>query len=437
MNPSKRAVLPPKRLFMAVAARSAPTAPPLAMAAWAALTLLLGAVGCGKAATPDQAKAVPASASAASASAASKSAASKSAGDPRGAPFAAPAFTPPGQGKQRPTKPWAERLPVVTVPARGATGPTDLRLTFAVASQANADATTAAVRRAWAWAKHLEPHPIALRVDKDMPGKKHFVEYLALLRTFAAWPGDPAIAAAAVARAREVLKWTDLPGYHDLDTLDDTHFRHDSMSYLRAAILARSFGWDITPYLARIRRVLPRLNDRLASRGVDQQMSFAVLYEELGLTGSPKRSALYLRSRIAKITPFPYWVRRPKQVYEFTHEVFAMTGRGARPFPFTRPIEARYARKVAHTLLHIHMTENNHDAVAELLVNRALLADANDAQVPVARKFLLDGQDAQGRFGVYVPADVRKAFNNPKYDVELGGYIHTAMVALWALMLTS
>lgn len=337
---------------------------------------------------------------------------------------------------EKPTS-WEQRLPAVKVPARKPPGKPALGLAFSLGTPEAVSATNAAVRKAWAWAKKMEPHPINLRVKLDMAGRKHFVEYLALLRMFAAWPGDKVIAAAAIARAHEVLAWTDLPDYHDLARLSDERFNRDSMSYLRAAVLAGYFGWDTAPYLAHIRRVLPRFDAALPHRGIDQQMSFGVLYEKLGLPGAPSRAALYPRSRIAKLTPFPYWVRHPKKVYDFTHEVFAMTGRGAREFPFARPIEQKYARKVAHTLLHIHMTEKNHDAVAELLVNRALLQDARGPQVPVAREFLLRGQEATGRFGHYVAADARKAFKNPKYDVEYGGHIHTTMVSLWALMLTN
>ncbi len=351
----------------------------------------------------------------------------------------------PGQGAEAQpprgsTTPGAQAT--TQVPKRGPTGPLALTLRLPAAStQTQATQrrgeTNAALTKAWTWAKSLRPHPVEMREKLKMSGKKHLVEYLALLRLVAAWPDQPALSKAAVARAHEVLAWTDSDAFHDMARVDDGRFRNESMSYLRCALLAREFGWDIRPYMAHIHSVLPRLVAHLPSRGVDQQMSFADLFAALGLSGSTPRQALYPRSRIAQLTPFKHWVSHPKQVYEFTHEVFAMTGRGARPFPFRRPIEQRYARKVAHTLLHIHMTEKNHDGVAELLVNRVLLADAKDAQVPVARRFLLAGQDAKGRFGHYDQAEVRHAFNSTTYDVELGGYLHTTMVALWALMLTS
>ncbi|MCO4764347.1 MAG: hypothetical protein KC502_22745 [Myxococcales bacterium] len=328
-------------------------------------------------------------------------------------------------------------LPPAKLSKRGAPGPLKLAMTFNPKLPDRTAETTKAVRKVWAWAKALHPHPQTLRQERNMLGKKHFVEYLALLRVIAAWPDTPDISKQAVARAHDVLKWTDEPAYHDLGELNAALFRRDSMSYLRAALLARRFGWDTGNYMAQIRRVMPLYAEKLPTRGIDQQMAFSVLYAGLGLPGAPTRKSLYPQSRIAKITPFQHWVQSPTVAYDFTHEVFAMTGRGARPFPFLRPIEQKYARKVAHTLLHIHMTEKNHDIVAELLVNRVQLQDATDAQVPVARKFLLGSQDAQGRFGHYDEEKVRKQLKKPNYDVNIGGYLHTTMVALWALMLSS
>ena len=352
----------------------------------------------------------------------------------------APVAKPPAQSKAkaaaRPSPAW--KLVDVTIPKRGPNGALKLSFRPPQGQPEAVAVVTPVLVKAWAWAKQLDPNPVRLRAELNMSGKKHFVEYLALLRLIAGWPGTPKeVKAAVIARAHEVLKWTDEAAYHDMGEVDDGRFRNQSMSYLRAAVLADEFGWDTAPYRAQIKRISQRLTAHLAARGIDQQMSFAVLYKKLGLSGAVPRAELYPRSRIARLTNFKYWVSHPKKVYDFTHEVFAMTGRGARRFPFTRPIEAKYARKVAHTLLHIHMTEKNHDGVAELLVNRVLLGDKPDPQFGVARKFLISGQDAQGRFGIYDQAEIRQAFKRPHYDVNYGGHLHTTMVALWALMLTS
>ncbi|MBP47335.1 MAG: hypothetical protein CMH53_05300 [Myxococcales bacterium] len=352
-------------------------------------------------------------------------------------PTAKAAPSVPGKAAKPAHKPtW--RLVSVNIPKRGPTSDPKVALHTPTGQPELVAKTAIAMERAWTWAKTLDPNPMRLRNELAMPGKKHFVEYLALLRLMVGWSHTPdELRVAALARAHEVLAWTDQAAYHDMGEVDDRRFRQDSMSYLRAALIASELGWDIGPYRAQIQRISQRLQAHMTTRGVDQQMSFEVLYDALGLAGAPSRAALYPSSKIARLINFKYWISHPQKMYEFTHEVFAMTGRGARSFPFVRPVEGKYARKVAYTLLHIHMTEKHHDGVAELLANRVQLGAKPDPQFRAAREFLLTGQDAQGRFGVYDQPEIRKALNNPRYDAVYGGYVHTTMVALWALMLTS
>lgn len=310
-------------------------------------------------------------------------------------------------------------------------------LAFAPRDAACVAETTAAARRAFAFAKTLDVDPKRLRDELDMQGKKHLTEMLGLMRLLAAWPGDPALAAEARAFGKALLDRVAVgPEFHDLGRVDDNRFDEDSMSYLRACWYAEALGWETKTWRDAIAAIQPRLDESLGRRGVDQRMSFTLLYAALGLPGGEDLNNVFRASAIASLRDFRYWVQKPGNAYELTHELFGGTWRGRRPLPARSALQLRYAKKASYTLLHVHLTEKNHDPAAELVLGRRYLGEKMDDQLRFARRFLLDGQNADGSFGFHTESLIREQKGNPRYDVKIGGNLHTTLVALWALMAT-
>lgn len=332
----------------------------------------------------------------------------------------------------------AAEVPTAEAPA--AEVPALLRepLRFDVRDEARAAATDAAVRRAWPFLRDLDPDPVRLRDQLKMKGHKHFTEYLSAMRLLAAWARTPEVADAARARGIEVLeRYAKGPGFHNLAQADDARLDEDSMSYLRGCLYAEQLGWDTKAWRAEIATILPRLRGHIQTRGTDQRMAFAFLFEALGLPGGESLAALQPLGAIATQRSFESLVAHPENAYDFTHEVFALTWRGRRPLLARSEVERTYARKMAYTLLHIHATEKLHDSAAELLLNRIWLGEAPDPQILFARQLLLDGQREDGSIGFHTESLIREKTGNPVYEVRYGGYLHTTMVALWALMASS
>lgn len=311
-------------------------------------------------------------------------------------------------------------------------------LRFDVVDPPRGDETDAAVRRAWPFFAALDPDPIRLRDQLKMKGHKHFTEYLGAMRLLAAWQRTPEVSTAAQARGREVLdRYARGEAFHDLGQADEARLIEDSMSYLRGCLYAEQLGWDTKAWRAEIARILPRLQGHIRTRGTDQRMAFAFLFEALGLPGGESLAELQPLGAIATQRSLESLVARPENAYDFTHEVFALTWRGRRPLVARSDLERTYARKMAYTLLHVHATEKLHDSAAELLLNRVWLGDPPDPQMAFARRVLLDGQRDDGSIGFHTESLIREKTGNPVYEVRYGGYLHTTMVALWALMASS
>ena len=341
--------------------------------------------------------------------------------------------TQPSTPQQAAPAPAADLGPAPAVPE-----PLREPLRFIVRDPALAAATDAAVRRAWPFFAALDPDPIRLRDELKMKGHKHFTEYLGAMRLLAAWERTPEIAAQARKRGVEVLdRYAKGPGFHDLAQADEARLLEDSMSYLRGCLYAEQLGWDTKAWRAEIAGILPRLRDHIRTRCTDQRMAFAFLFEALGLPGGESLAELQPLGAIATQRSFESFVARPENAYDFTHEVFALTWRGRRPLLARGDVELAYARKMAYTLLHVHATEKLHDSAAELVLNRVWLGDPPDPQMLFARQLLLDGQREDGSIGFHTESLIRQKTGNAAYEVRYGGYLHTTMVALWALMASS
>ena len=292
------------------------------------------------------------------------------------------------------------------------------------------------IRRAMAWTATLDVHPLRLREEKGMKGIKHMVEFLNFHNVVYRWSDDRDVRRTARERALATLRVTNDDAYHNLAAVDDRRFKQDSMSYLRACVLAEQFEADTRRYRLEIEKILPRLHAHLPARGIDQRMGFAVLFRQLGLAAPERETDVYPRSLIAQQVPMSYYLSAPDRPYDITHEIFAMTRRGTQPFPFRSEDEERYARTMVRQLLSHFMQGGNVDLSAEFLVNLAQLGEARSALARQAREFIFQSQNPDGSFGNYSRAGIVMRQRNPRYDVRIGGNLHTTLVCIWALVET-
>jgi len=293
-----------------------------------------------------------------------------------------------------------------------------------------------ALRRAIEWAAGLDVHPVRLRVERGMKGVKHFVELLDLLLLAYRRTTDPALSADARERALALLRAVDEDAYHSLGAADAKRFREDSMSYLRACWLAKQLGKDVTRYRREIDKVLPAIVAHLPTRGIDQRMGFAVLFSQLGYPVPESLERIYPHSLIARHAPLDYYLASPDRPYDITHEIFALTERGAATFKLPTPEDESYARETVRALLKDSLAKGNLDLAGEFLVNLAELGEGATPLARDARERIFQGQNADGSFGVYDMEEARVLKGNPLYDARIGGNLHTTMVCLWGLVET-
>lgn len=270
-----------------------------------------------------------------------------------------------------------------------------------------------------------------------MKGVKHFAEWLDVMLMGFECPLDPELSSRAREAALRAWVATDSPIYHDLRPEVPARFREDSMSYLRVCWLGERFGFDTVRYRREIDRLLPAIQRHLPGRGIDQRMGFALLLADLGLPRTETESQVYPISLVARRVPVEWFLESPDRPYDLTHEIFAMTGRGRRPFPFRSREEETHAIATVTELLRRTMDAKNLDVAAELLVNLAQLGEGESSWARAARAWILESQNADGSFGAYDAEAAKAAKGNPAYDVRVGGYLHTTMVCLWASIVTS
>jgi hypothetical protein len=297
--------------------------------------------------------------------------------------------------------------------------------------------TNTALRKGIEWAESLDINPLRVRQELQMKGIKFYAEYLDLLLLAYEWQGDKKLSEDAQQKAMRALEITDTEEYHTLDPRDMNRFKEDSMSYLRVAMLAERLGKDTTAYRAKIFALRETLYGHLPQRGVDNRLSFALLFRQLNFPLAETEEQIHTESLIAAMKPLSYYQTGPDKPYDITHEIFAMTWRGYRPFPFRNNDEERYAKETITALLRKAIDDKNLDLAAEFVVNLAELGEAKSDIVNEARQFIFMGQNSDGSFGDYATQALEMKKVRPLYDVRIGGNLHTTMVCLWALLETS
>lgn len=278
------------------------------------------------------------------------------------------------------------------------------------------------------WLDKLKLEPLELR-SYGVKGKKKLVELFdAYLAIYEFLPPDGK--KSLKKRLIDILEITQKPEYHNMADVDEQQFREDATSYLRLAYLMEHKGFDTRIYREEIKRILPRLNTHMPSRGVNQHMTFHQYYNYFGLEEPFPLDKAYEKGIIRR-----RWdpeVMGNKDVYDLTHEIFAVYQYGDKPeADFFLEEDKIYLREVLKNLIIRYIEERNPDLTAELLSCMRLLKFQDEPIFKAAVEYLLSSQNADGSFG-----DFERL--RPIYEdyVKEGYYLHTTSVVLKALCLT-
>ena len=200
--------------------------------------------------------------------------------------------------------------------------------------------------RAGQWAQSLDADPLRIENELHMKGVKHFVEYVSLL-----FEMQPTANETVLNWSQEALRnahaVTQTVAFHDnvwagaqVHKTKPKKFRADSISYLRACMIFRDAGLDISYYMQRIGQLKSILDEHVPTRGIMQRLAFGLLYDELGLQPSKKfmkksyedeMQAAWAVTSIAQKRPLEWYLETgitPSRIYQITHEVFETTNTG-------------------------------------------------------------------------------------------------------------
>jgi hypothetical protein len=278
-----------------------------------------------------------------------------------------------------------------------------------------------------AWLETLDVNPIELRNEMGIKGKKKFVElldsYLVLYQTT-----DNNANKTEYKNTVEVLiQVTYNASYHDMNEINDTQFRQDSTSYLRAWYIMKQFGLNTSFYEYEIEKVIPRIDLHLPSRGINQRMAFVFYYEQLGypifytIEELFNQSVIRERENIENLTEL--------DMYYITHEIFMLYDDYKMELLFLEDIE--YLTNILPQLVNKTITEKNVDLLAELIMIMTYLGFTELDEYKLAVDFLLNSQNSNGSFGDYEMA--REYYDNLGISVDIQLYLHTTEVSLRAL----
>jgi len=282
------------------------------------------------------------------------------------------------------------------------------------------------IRRARSWLDGLTVDPVKLRAA-GIKGKKKLVELLdAYVRLHAIASEKEKIR--ILDRVRAVVAVTYTPEYHDMLTISDKHFKQDSTSYLRAALLMEKLGMDTKMYRSEIAKIHERLNGHMRKRGSHQKMTFHWYYSYFGLE-EPFDLAAGFESGIIASRLSPYSFNSNLQVYHLTHEIFV-------PYEYGEKLESDYFSRadleyLQHALDRLtvyYIMNNDPDIIAELISCLRLLRMTDLSVYREGLEYLLSSQKPEGKWGDY--ERYRKRYGDL---VDQGFYLHTTTVTIKAL----
>ncbi|MBW2260327.1 MAG: hypothetical protein JRG91_00020 [Deltaproteobacteria bacterium] len=276
------------------------------------------------------------------------------------------------------------------------------------------------------WLDDLEVDPSLLR-SHGIKGKKKLVE---LLDAYVWLMRDPLgeDTRALMARAEEVIQPTREAAYHDMAAVDDRQFKQDATSYMRAAYLMDRLGMDTGQYVEQMRKVLPRFDEHMPTRGPAQQMIFHTYYSHFGFPEPFPLDRAFEKGRIAARAD-PHTLER-MPIYHLTHEIFMPFRYGeVRETDFFDEDDEAYLTGALPVLVKRRIAARDPDLVAELVLCLEYLDMEDDPTYAEGIAFLLDSQNADGSWGDYPEADRR---HGPYARHHI--YLHTTKLALSALI---
>jgi len=277
------------------------------------------------------------------------------------------------------------------------------------------------------WLDTLDVNPIELRYEMGIKGKKKFVElldsYLVLFET----AENETDKSSYKSKVEQLAQFTKDEKYHDMNDINDTQFRQDSTSYLRAWYILDKFGLDTSYYKQQIDEVLPRLDSHLPGRGINQKMAFVLYYTELGYSIDYTLEELfeYTVIRSGKNKTELDWL----EVYFITHEIFALYDDNQMDILTSNDLA--YIKDVVPYYVNDTITENDVDLLAELIMIMTYLGFEDEDYYETALEYLLESQNLDGSFGDYEYA--REHYEDLGISVEIYLYLHTTEVSLRAL----
>lgn len=277
------------------------------------------------------------------------------------------------------------------------------------------------------WLEGLDVNPIELRYEMGIKGKKKFVElldsYLVLYET----SENESEKSTFKSKVEQLAQFTKDDKYHDMNKINDTQFRQDSTSYLRAWYILGQFELDTSNYKQQIEAVLPRLNAHLPGRGINQKMAFVIYYNALGYSIDYTLEELfeYTVIRSEKNKTELDWL----DVYFITHEIFALYDDNQ--MDILTPNDLAYIKDVVPYFVNETIMDNDVDLLAELVMIMTYLGFEAEDYYETALEYLLDSQNLDGSFGDYEYA--REYYEELGISIEIQLYLHTTEVSLRAL----
>jgi hypothetical protein len=287
-----------------------------------------------------------------------------------------------------------------------------------------------ATSRALAWTDTLDVDPVALREEMGIPGKKTYVELLDIYYHLDMTTASPPEHRLYRDRVVQLMNLSRGPGYHNLREIPVTEFRQDSTSYLRAWFIFDHFGLDSSEYRREIQTVLPRIQDDLPNRGINQRMAFSLYLTRLGTgPGNETMEDLFNSSVTRTHTGFENF--SDTEVYVVTHEVMFL--HDGDMLHLLTPADTRYLRAFLDHMLVRSMERNNIDLLAELCMVTEYINATDLPSYPLALDFILDRQNENGSFGDYERYRGYYLEKDPPRDVDYLFTLHTTETCLIAL----
>ena len=281
--------------------------------------------------------------------------------------------------------------------------------------------------KALEWIDTLDVDPVKLRTEMGIKGKKKFVELLQIYLSLDRTTTDSQERLAYKQKVEQLVAVTNTEAYHDMNEINDTQFRQDSTSYLRAWYIMTEFGLNTSYYKSEIDKILLRLDAHLPTRGVNQKMAFVFYYDKLGYAINYTLEELYNDSMIRKRENMSDLDNL--EVYFITHEIFSLDENDQMHLITADDME--YIEEVIEYFVNDTITKRNVDLLAELIMIMTILDLDEMDEYRESLELLLESQNANGSFGSY--EEHRSYYEELGIDIEIQLYLHTTEVSLKAL----